>query len=293
MRTSAALISLATFATAHPHPGYPELDDFKDFEMSTAMPYVPITETTVLRFSSKLLSLRDIDIIAVNSPVVLKTAGAPHDHEDDHEDDHDDQDEDDHNDDFDARGANVRGEERFKNYGCYCTPTMESMKSDFWVGTGEPVDQLDATCMALFKSYQCLKRDYDGCTPDSEYEWQTDTKGRATCENPVGTCAGDLCRLDLDFANEIFQNRDTWKARFHKQNGFDREKTCGVQQLINTPAKSSSDDDRSNKIQGVFKISENKVDPVQCCGEGLQRHPYHSGRLECCADGATRLMGTC
>ena len=126
-------------------------------------------------------------------------------------------------------------------------------------------------------------------------------------ENPVGTCAGDLCRLDLDFANEIFQNRDTWKARFHKQNGFDRQKTCGVQQvplkkmkekitffkLMNTPSKSSSDDDRSNKIQGVFKNSENKVDPVLCCGEGLQRHPYHSGRLECCADGATRLMGTC
>ena len=56
MRTSAALISLATFATAHPHPGYPELDDFKDFEMSTAMPYVPITETTVLRFSSKYVN---------------------------------------------------------------------------------------------------------------------------------------------------------------------------------------------------------------------------------------------
>jgi hypothetical protein len=104
----------------------------------------------------RLLSLRDIDIIAVNSPVVLKTAGASHDHDDDHddhgEDDHDDHDEDDPIDDLDAREANVRGEERFKNYGCYCTPTMDSMKSDFWVGTGEPVDQLDATCMALFKS---------------------------------------------------------------------------------------------------------------------------------------------
>lgn len=289
MKTSAAVISLATFAVAHPHPGYPELEELKDFEMSTAMPYVPITETTVLRFSSKLLSLRDIDIITVNSPVLLKTAGAHRDHEDDH----DDYDEHENEDGLDARAANVRGEDRFKNYGCYCTPSMESMKSDFWVGTGEPVDQIDATCMALFKSYQCLKHDYDRCTPDSEYEWQTDTKGRATCENPVGTCAGDLCRLDLDFANEIFQNRDTWKARFHKQNGFDREETCGVLQLINAPSKSSSDDNRSKKIQGVFKNSENKVDPVQCCGEGLQRHPYHSGRLECCADGATRLTGTC
>lgn len=104
-----------------------------------------------------MLSLRDIDIIAVNSPVVLKTAGVPHDNEDDH----DDHDVDDHNDDLDARGENVRGEERFKNYGCYCTPTMDSMKSDFWVGTGEPVDQLDATCMALFKSleiYQLIKK---------------------------------------------------------------------------------------------------------------------------------------
>ena len=53
MKTSAAVISLATFAVAHPHPGYPELEELKDFEMSTAMPYVPITETTVLRFSSK------------------------------------------------------------------------------------------------------------------------------------------------------------------------------------------------------------------------------------------------
>ena len=101
----------------------------------------------------RLLSLRDIDIITVNSPVLLKTAGAHRDHEDDH----DDYDEHENEDGLDARAANVRGEDRFKNYGCYCTPSMESMKSDFWVGTGEPVDQIDATCMALFKSLEILQ----------------------------------------------------------------------------------------------------------------------------------------
>ena len=101
----------------------------------------------------RLLSLRDIDIIAINSPVVLKSAGDDHedDHDDDdHEDDH--YDDDGHDDEFSFRGSNVRGEERYRNYGCYCTPTMESMKSDFWVGTGEPVDQIDTICMQLFKS---------------------------------------------------------------------------------------------------------------------------------------------
>ena len=52
MKTSTAVVSLAALARAHPHPGYPALE-LEEFEMTTAMPYVPITESTVLRFSSK------------------------------------------------------------------------------------------------------------------------------------------------------------------------------------------------------------------------------------------------
>ena len=129
----------------------------------------------------RLLSLRDIDLIAIETPVVLKSAAGENHDDEDHEHDDDDHEGDD---DLDARGSSVRGEERYRNYGCYCTPTMESMKSNAWVGTGEPVDEIDTICMQLFKSYQCLKRDFDGCTPDTEYEWVTDTKGRATCGKP-------------------------------------------------------------------------------------------------------------
>ena len=73
MKTSAAVISLATFATAHPHPGYPEFE-MEGFEMTTAMPYVPITETTVLRFSSKyvyIFFLFGTDILSKSRLVVV------------------------------------------------------------------------------------------------------------------------------------------------------------------------------------------------------------------------------
>ena len=50
MKTTIA--TLAVLARAHPHPGYPELE-LEEFEMTTAMPYVPLTPATVLRFSSK------------------------------------------------------------------------------------------------------------------------------------------------------------------------------------------------------------------------------------------------
>ena len=70
--------------------------------------------------------------------------------------------------------------ERYINYGCYCTPT--STKDENWVGTGEPVDDIDRLCRDLFYGYNCLKNDHTAkCSSKSTYDWDVDSSGLPKC----------------------------------------------------------------------------------------------------------------
>ena len=86
-----------------------------------------------------------------------------------------------------ARGApgsdnRVRGDERFINYGCYCTPSESHFNSEHWYGTGEPVDEIDSVCRNLFFGYQCLKNDHGQmCDSARSYEWKVGDNGQPTC----------------------------------------------------------------------------------------------------------------
>ena len=48
--------------------------------------------------------------------------------------------------DEDERG----GKSRMSHYGCYCSPHDIAKYPEDWVGSGRPVDQLDAVCRGLF-----------------------------------------------------------------------------------------------------------------------------------------------
>ena len=100
-----------------------------------------------------------------------------------------------------------------------------------------------------------------------------------------GTCAGDLCRLDISFIDEINEMANVWSEKFHANNGFDRVQTC-------------SDPGRAGKgnIPGTPPGSAGKgakANNAKCCGKGLERQIFHPNRMECCDDQKIREIGTC
>ena len=80
-----------------------------------------------------------------------------------------------------VRGKNkVAKSEKYINYGCYCTPSATNDEN--WVGTGEPVDDIDRLCRDLFNAYNCLKNDFSAeCSAKSTYDWKIDNSGQPKC----------------------------------------------------------------------------------------------------------------
>ena len=109
-------------------------------------------------------------------------------------------------------------------------------------------------------------------------------KGEPVCVDPVGTCPGDVCRLDLNFTRNLVRLEPNWNEEYHPVTGFNRKKQCS------TITKKSSEDGKSpsNADNG-----EKGLKIEFCCGEELSRHPFRPDRLECCEDGTTKPFGTC
>ena len=78
-------------------------------------------------------------------------------------------------------GSVVRGDKRYIDYGCYCTPTEAHRSDGNWFGTGEPVDEIDKLCRGLFFGYQCLKKDHKECDSTRAYEWTLEDSGAPKC----------------------------------------------------------------------------------------------------------------
>lgn len=194
------------------------------------------------------------------------------------------------------QAVTVPEEEKFMNYGCYCTPSGAGGNE-----RGEPVDQIDALCRQLYNAYHCLKKDYEQCDPKVPYNWEISDEGKPVCSDNVGTCSGDVCRLDMSFTSQLVGMDHTWAGEFHALNGFDREKSC-EQGSVKKSKNISSNDARVllEDISGVQMndiggdaMMEINLSKTACCGEGMKRHLFRLDHLECCADGSTRQFGTC
>ena len=71
---------------------------------------------------------------------------------------------------------------KFNNYGCYCSPHAAHSGEGSWVGKGVPVDEIDAECHNLFLAYKCLTKDYGSkCDSSKAYSWDVDYNGEVRC----------------------------------------------------------------------------------------------------------------
>ncbi|CBY23866.1 unnamed protein product [Oikopleura dioica] len=195
-----------------------------------------------------------------------------------------------------ARGkkSKVKGEEKFINYGCFCSPSQIGQPDSNWLGVGNPVDEIDHLCHDLHKSYNCLKVDYGKeCSPTTPYNWELQNDV-PVCVDEVGTCAGDVCQLDMFFARSLISVASKWSAKYHILNGFDREAECGnPSNQPDLPPVANLDTD-SGKSSGSGSSSNKSSDTgPQCCGFGLNRHIFHVGTHQCCQDGTSKLAGEC
>lgn len=173
---------------------------------------------------------------------------------------------------------------KYANYGCYCSPHQEQMSDALWLGKGEPVDEIDATCKQLWFGYKCLVKDHgDYCDSSKSYSWEITEDGEIHCVDYKGTCKGDLCRLDLEFTKKIKSMSELWIPDFHMDYGFDRKTDC---------KGSTKYKDESLKIDGYARPPKPNPE-TKCCGQGLKRHIFNPERLQCCNDGSTKSIGSC
>jgi len=170
----------------------------------------------------------------------------------------------------------VAEEDMFVNYGCFCStaPQMSQV---------EPVDEIDAVCRDLAQAYICIKQDHDECDSTTAYNWKLGENGKPTCADAVGTCEGDVCRLDLEFTSQLVLLETSWNASFHVLNGFDKSSAC--QSHEPESFKKSSKSGTAKQLNRSLK--------QDCCGIGLKRHLFKTDRFDCCPDGSTKPVGTC
>jgi len=186
---------------------------------------------------------------------------------------------------------------KFRDYGCYCHPTQKLIKDANWsIPMGHPVDEIDSECRQLYHAHQCLKVDHGAeCESTSHYSWDV-VDGRPFCADAEGTCAGDLCRLDLEFTRKLIDFAYNWDSQYHKNFGFDRKENCRASSGRPSGSSNTSSDGRgffSNVMNdsGSAILSE-ESSKLQCCGIGLKRKVFHIERQQCCGF-ETRDIGEC
>ena len=149
----------------------------------------------------------------------------------------------------------------------------------------------------LYHAHQCLKVDHGiECESTNHYSWDI-VDGRPFCADAEGTCAGDLCRLDLEFTRKLIELASGWDSQYHKNFGFDRRENCRHTSARPSSGSGSSTDGRGfltsvmNDSNGGLALHP-EASKLQCCGIGLKRHVFHIDRQQCCGF-ETRDIGEC
>ena len=92
------------------------------------------------------------------------------------------------------------------------------------------------------------------------------------------SCAGELCKCDLDFALQLSAVSDQWDKAHSSEFGFDRTRACAPKKL-------------AKKLKAT--VVGDKGSDRQCCGRALNSLLYNASRMDCCKDGSIRSIGTC
>ena len=101
--------------------------------------------------------------------------------------------------------------------------------------------------------------------------------------NKKGTCAGELCRMDLEFAAKFAELKYTWNEKYSLRHGFNRQKRCGK----------SGNGASSGGYGGSNSGNSGANTQAKCCGVGIYSIIYKEERADCCDDGTVRPIGEC
>ena len=107
--------------------------------------------------------------------------------------------------------------------------------------------------------------------------------------DPENTCAGEICRLDKAFAEELNEIYE-WSQDLEVSSGFKRDDTC-VSSSAHLRSLMRKEDTKETTIEHV--ITEQEHDKAQCCGQKLNRILFKPDKFDCCKDGSVARLGQC
>ena len=120
---------------------------------------------------------------------------------------------------------------KFCFYGCYCFPNLGS---DFTVGKGKPVDDVDMKCRDFSSCYKCLAIDYkETCTHTQPYSFE----GKIEILIKNRKVSKRISKM-----KNYFVSRKNWKIIFRYWNFF-------LLKALNSETKKIYSLDHSNQLK--------------------------------------------
>ena len=188
----------------------------------------------------------------------------------------------------------------YVNYGCYCIDSKWSK--------GEPVDNIDKSCKAHKKCFECNKLDFikeDGsssCDPaKQQYTFNVtsfeDGTRKIYCLNELGTCRRAVCECDRQLSEDIARQEDSYQDQYREK--FDHDGICKHTDMGNgVPRLDACCGDYPKRFP--FSVSEGSK---QCCkSDGVEdrngmvslfRSKTYNPFIKQCCNGKVKAIGSC
>ncbi|CBY40782.1 unnamed protein product [Oikopleura dioica] len=172
-------------------------------------------------------------------------------------------------------------------YGCHC-----NIYDGLEKGIGKPVDSVDSACKRYYECITCTEMKTSSASEpcvwsDTTYEVGSDENGLA-CPEEINSgldstgCSLDICKCNMQFADDIVAQLESYSEDNTHSNGFDKEAMCEAS---------------GQGLGGDLK----------CCGQNPFYNLYRDGNgiRECCkgrvlntmtnecCDGNVSPIGTC
>jgi len=195
---------------------------------------------------------------------------------------------------------------KFCFYGCYC---FAKGPRNLLVpgGNSAPMDGADSACKRHLQCNECSKMDFgETCSATDPYNFvakQDDVTGIAwiQCIDEEGSCGRALCECDKALAYDLSDAEREWNILHHaKWGNFDLDMNC-----VRVGGGGTERGERFNEPSAP-----------ECCGQYPRRYPYRADdgygnikqccvsdtgygksynpmRLECCASGSLKGIGSC
>lgn len=189
-----------------------------------------------------------------------------------------------------------------KNHGCYCHTSKDRIVGPRNGYSGEPLDELDALCLALYKAQKCMTMEVESksgeeCSVKRGYPFTLNHEDGLSPDEMIDCYPKRIAKEDSE-AKDLWVSKRKNGCRHHVCS-LEKEFAIRVKQLYDSgyrQADTSIVNLKNNKYVSKCSNVLRKFDDdmtVGCCGNGISRRPFDVVNKQCCPDERLAPVGSC